>query len=282
MASADDSDRASERPGPRLGRAALAELGIGAAWIVGVAFALRLVELLLGPANLGGAIFGALAVDIAVGRLGVRWDEDDLPATARKRGAIRVAAGALVTVVVGGVVVAVAAALHWFHREGPAAPSSALAFALVRAFAVATRDELLFRGVTLRVAARAGVRPGIARAFAALLGGAALVMVPGVTPAAVALAVALGWLTATLWTRDRGAWAAVGAHAAWLAIVGSAIHGGLLDLDWTNGELAIGASAAGPPAWLAAALLVGAAFVVPKLPWPAVAHVAPASTPPPQ
>jgi hypothetical protein len=270
MAETPDSEApTSDAPrGRARGRAALVELGIGAASLVGIAFALRLLELLLGPANLGAAIFGALAVDIAVGRMGVRWDAEEVPAIAAKKGALRVAAGSLVTLVVAGVVVSVAAALHWFHREGPTAPSSALAFALVRAAALATRDELLFRGVTLRAAARAGIPASVARVFAALVGGAALVLVPGVTPGAVAVAVALGWLTARLWEHDRGAWAAVGAHAMWLLIVGSALHGGLLDVEWTSGELAIGASASGPPAWLAAALLVVAAIVVGRLPWP--------------
>ena len=94
-------------------------------------------------------------------------------------------------------------------------------------------------------------------------------MVPGVTPAALALAVASGWLFASLWERDRGAWAAVGAHAAWTLLVGSALHGGIVDLDWTRGELAVGAAAAGAPAWVATVCLIAAATLLPRLPWPA-------------
>ena len=45
------------------------------------------------------------------------------------------------------------------------------------------------------------------------------------------------------------------------------LHGGLFDVDWTTGELAVGASAAGGPAWLAAAVLTAAGFVVVGLPW---------------
>ncbi len=141
-------------------------------------------------------------------------------------------------------------------------PSAALALAVARAAAVSVRDELLFRGIPLAAAARAGVPAPIARGFAALVSGAAIVMIPGASPAAVALAVASGWLFASLWERDRGAWAAVGAHGAWVLLIGSMLHGGLFDVDWTTGNLAIGASAAGAPAWLAAGVLAVAGVLV--------------------
>jgi hypothetical protein len=246
----------------------LVELGLGAAWLVGLAAGVQLLDQIVGPANLAAAIFGALLIDIAAGRVGVRWDRDDIAADAPKHAAQRVGAGAAVALATGGLALAVAAVFHWFHVEAWAQPSAALAFAAARAAAVAVRDELLFRGIPLAVAARAGVPAPIARAFAALVSGAAILMIPGVTPAAVALAVASGWLFAALWERDRGAWAAVGAHGAWILLLGSALHGGGIDAAWTTGELAVGASAAGPPAWVAAAALVVAAAALPRLRWP--------------
>ena len=264
---ADDLPEVSG-PGPRGSAAPLVELGLGAGWLVGLGAAVQLLDQILGAANLGAAILGALLVDLAAGRAGVRWDREDVGIDARKGAARRVAAGAAVALGAGGLVLALAAALRWFHAEDGARPSAALAFALARAAAVSVRDEMLFRGIPLAAAARAGVPAPIARGFAALVSGAAIVMVPGVSAAAVALAVGSGWLFATLWQRDGGAWAAVGAHAAWLLLIGSLLHGGLFDVDWTTGNLALGASSAGAPAWLTAAVLVVAAIAVNRLPWP--------------
>src|SRR5262249_36765595 len=142
-----------------------------------------------------------------------------------------------------------------------------LAFAVARAVALAVRDELLFRGIPLTAAARAGVPAPVARAFAALVGGASIVMIPGVSAAAVALAVAPGGRFAARWGRERGGVA--GAHAAWTVLVGSVIHGGILDVEWTTGELAWGVGATGAPAWVAAAAMIAASLPLPRLPWPA-------------
>lgn len=245
----------------------LVEIGLGAAWLVGLAAALQVFDQISGAAELRTPLFGALAIDLLAGRAGVRWEWDDAGIDARRHAVRRVGVGAAVALVVGGVVVAVAAMLRWFHGEAAVRPSAALAVAVARAAAVAVRDELLFRGVPLAAAARARVPAPVARAFAALVSGATVVMVPGVTPAAVALAIASGWLFAALWERDRGAWAAVGAHGAWILLLGSALHGGLYEVEWTHGELAVGASAAGAPAWVAAALLTAAGFAVLRLPW---------------
>jgi hypothetical protein len=245
----------------------LVEIGLGAAWLVGLAAALQALDQISGVAELRTPLFGALAIDLLAGRAGVRWDWDELGLDSRRYAVRRTAAGAAVALIAGGLVIAVAAALHWFHGEAMARPSAALAIAVARATAVAVRDELLFRGIPLAAAARARVPAPVGRGFAALVSGATIVMIPGVTPAAVALAVASGWLFAALWERDRGAWAAVGAHGAWLLLVGSALHGGLFEVEWTHGELAVGASAAGAPAWVAAATLAAAGFAVLRLPW---------------
>jgi hypothetical protein len=260
---------------PQAPRARLVELGIGAAWLVGLAAAMQIVEQILGPANLGGVILSALAVDIAARRAGVRWDSpdrglapgkpDEATLDAPPSAIRRVAVGAAVAVLAGGLALAVAAGFRWCHLDAPAQLSPALAFALARAAAVSVRDELLFRGIPLAAASRAGVPAPVARAFAALVSGAALALVPGVTAGALALAIASGWLFAALWHADRGAWAAIGAHAAWALLLGSVLHGGLFDAEWTTGELALGASAGGPPAWVAAAILVVAAAAFPRV-----------------
>jgi hypothetical protein len=250
----------------------LVELGLGAAWLVGGSAVLLTLDALVGAASMATALIGALVVDLMASRAGVRWDVagaagdpwgEPLPEGAPRRLERRVATGALVALAVCAAVVTLSVALRWLIGHGSGVhPAAALGFALVRAGAVAVRDELLYRGIPLFAAARAGVRAPVARAFAALASGAAIALLPGVTPAALALAVGSGWLFAALWDRDRGAWAAIGAHTAWVLLVGSGLHGGLLDLDWAVGNLAIGPSASGAPAWLAALALAGAGFAV--------------------
>ncbi len=44
------------------------------------------------------------------------------------------------------------------------------------------------------------------------------------------------------------------------------MHGGAVELTWTTGELAVGACAAGPAAWVAGLVLVAAAIGVRRLP----------------
>ena len=247
-------------------RGTLLTLAQGAAWLVGLAALVSIIDELFGPGSLPAAILGALALDLLARHAGVRWNRDD-EGVPPGEAARRLAAGAAVALGVGGVILAIGGVLGWFHGHG-AQPSAALAFATARAAAMAVRDELLFCGIPLATAASARVRPVFAQAFAALVSGAAIMLVHGVTPAAVVLAVGSGWLFAALWARDRGAWGPIGAHTAWLLLLGSVLHGGLFELDWSNGELVTGAHASGAPAWLAGVVLVGVGLVVPRIPWP--------------
>jgi hypothetical protein len=80
------------------------------------------------------------------------------------------------------------------------------------------------------------------------------------------LTAASGWLFATLWQRDRGAWSAVGAHAAWALLTGAVLRGGLVDIAFKEGNLGLGPRASGAPAWIAAVIAVVAAALLPRLP----------------
>ena len=255
----------AERAPVQAARPPLLELGIGAAWLVGVASGLQIITLVFGVATLGTPIFGALLLDLVAGRCGVRWDEGSVEGSPYPwgRALARAATGAGIALCAGGAVVAVGLSAGWLHGHGEGIhPVLALIMALVRATAVAVRDELLYRGIPLAAASRARLPAWAGRAFAALAGAAAIALAPGVTAAALAMEAAAGWLFASLWQRGRGAWAAVGAHLAWVLLMGSALHGGLADLDWARGSVALDASSSGPPAWLAAALLATAGTAV--------------------
>ena len=254
----DTADKEPKPPGPPL-----VEIGLGLAWLLGTAALLQVVELLLGRIIMGAAIAGAVVADIACTGAGVRWD-----AGAKrpwKDAVARLAAGAGVAAGVIAVTFALGAALGRLEvRAG--APTLGIFLVVLRSAAVAVRDELVFRGIPLVAAARAGVSKPIARGFAALAGAASIASLPGASPASVALTAASGWLFATLWQRDRGAWSAVGAHAAWALLTGAVLRGGLVDIAFREGNLGLGSRASGAPAWIAAAIALVAAVLLPRLP----------------
>jgi hypothetical protein len=237
-------------------RGYLVEIGLGVAWLIGAAAVLQIIERLLDRALLVVAVAGAVVVDVTSSWAGVRWDEDargDLRSSAVKLG--RGAA-------LGVLVVALALAGSVALGAGSVAlgrPSPTLVIAVIRAVAIGVRDELLFRAIPLTAAARAGVPVAHARVFAALTSAAAVALVPGVTLAAMALSASVGLLAAALFERDRGAWGAVGMHAALVLTAGPLFRGGALDVTWTRGDLTLGVKSAGLPTWLAVGIALALA-----------------------
>jgi uncharacterized protein len=152
--------------------------------------------------------------------------------------------------------VLVAMVTGWGRVAAGVPALGSLGFALVRAAAVGVREELLYRGVVLHAAARAGVSPKIALVFASLTGAAAMALLPGAQLSNVALAAVLGLAAATAWQESGTAWAAVGLHTAWSFGTGIGLRGGVLDVSWSSGGLGEGVKAAGVPAVIAALALL--------------------------
>jgi hypothetical protein len=238
----------------------LREIARGATWLVGIALALRVVEISLGHTPLGATLAGAVLVDLATHRAGVRWDEGE-DAGRMKRAVVSVGRGLAVALALVVLTVLVCAAIgHVQLHLG--SPSLALALGVLRAGSAGVRDELLYRGVPLLVGARVGLGARASIGYAALAGASALLLVPGVSVEAIVLAAALGLLFAVLWQRSGEAWAAVAAHAGWVFFAGAALRGGLVEATWVAGSLGEGARARGVAALVAAGLsLVGAAVV---------------------
>jgi hypothetical protein len=271
-------------------KVSLAHLGLGAAWLVGLAAALQLVEMLLGKSPLASAMAGAVLADVVAGFAGVRWDsqapkgaktaaketkeagkapskaqEEGAPASGARPAGVEAAKASgeevnpvrdigigMATALVAVIVtLLVGAVLGWVMIER-GGPSTSIAFALMRSAATGVRDELMLRGIVLTAAARAGISPRIAAVVAALAGGAVLALVPSVSIGAVALAITSGFFFALLWQRFRGAWAAVGAHAFWVFLISAALRGGFVDVAWSSGSLTSGGRSTGGAAWLAA------------------------------
>ncbi|NUO50018.1 MAG: CPBP family intramembrane metalloprotease [Polyangiaceae bacterium] len=234
---------------PLTAKQRLSILGTGAAWLLGIRAALLILAGVLGSSPLPEAVLGALIVDLATGRAGLPWSEDDL-----KRGEAlrRAMLGAGVGAGVAALALGISLAAGWGTGfAGHADVTSLMAF--VPAGAIAVRDELLYRGLPLLFAARAGLPIWTAVAFGALASPSTFA---GGHPsaAAIALAVSNGALFGTLYVRTKSAWGAVGAHAAWALVTDMLARGTLFEVRWGAGELATGEAAAGPPAFVGAAL----------------------------
>ncbi len=260
---AERANGAKEKGQPRPIGTPLAELGLGLAWLMGTAAAFQVVELLFSRFIMAVAISGAVIADVASTWAGVRWDEGTKRAW--KDAVDRIAAGAGLVTAVIAVTFAIGAVMGRVEAQA-GAPSVGIFLVVLRCAAIAVRDELVFRGIPIVAAGRAGVPAPIARGFAALAGAASMASLPGVSAASLVLVAATGWLFATLWQRDRGAWSAVGAHAAWALLTGAVLRGGIVDIAFKEGNLMLGPRASGAPAWIAAGVAVVAAVVLPRLP----------------
>jgi len=227
----------------------LREIARGVAWLAGTAMAVRFVETLIGRSPLGAALAGAVVVDLAMTRAGVRWDDRD--STKTKGSSSRVWRDIGIGVASASVLVLVPLVLGVIvggATIGLGSFSSTLVFGSLRSAADGVRDELLYRGLPLYVASRAGVKLPFAVGYAALLGVTPLVLVDRLSWEALLVTAAQGVLFAMLWVRTNAAWASVSAHAAWFFLAGVGLRGAILEVSWTSGLLAENARIRGLPA----------------------------------
>jgi hypothetical protein len=166
------------------------------------------------------------------GRMAIAWSDPKAdppiwPAVAR-----RVAIGATLGIACAALAAAGAIAMHGATVAAGAPAIGSLLVGLLVAAMGAVRDELLLRGVVLRATrvlpvAGSLVACGLAAAAARLGvdGSFTLALVPEALRGA-----ALG----ALWVRDRGAWMACGANAAWVWATGPILGGNLLDVRFAG------------------------------------------------
>lgn len=255
----------------------LAEIGMGAAWIIGICAAVAVVDAALSKTPLAAALAAALVSDFAAGFAGVRWDSIELIPKAKKGESAKdesnkkpipfyaIGFGAASSTLILGLTLGIGALFGWVSAE-TGTPSLALLLALLRAGALAVRDELCFRGIALVTASRAGIPTWIALLFGALAGGASMAFASSFDPAAMALAIASGGFFGALWLRFKGAWAALSAHTLFLFLIGPGMRGGLLDIVWSWGALAPKHRSYGGAAWLCASLFAAAALLLLRAP----------------
>lgn len=240
----------------------VAEIARGVGWLVGTALAVRLVETLIGRSPLGAALAGAVVVDLAMTRTGVRWDGDEDRVRARSRmwrgiclgtgiASAIVAVSIIPTLIVGGATI------------GLGTPSSTLLFGALRGGAEGVRDELLYRGLPLLVAERARVPRPWTIGYCALAGATPLLL-DQVSLEALLQTISLGILFTMLWIRTKAAWAPISAHAAWFFLAGIGLRGAIIDVSWTSGMLAENGRTRGLPAVVCAAATILLTVLVSK------------------
>ncbi len=217
-----------------------------AAWSVGLSGLAAALGALLEAHRAGSLAVQAFVVEWGAGRLGVAWSDPTAPPPTTGDVVRRACRGALLGL--GAALVTLSFALLTGGASLSRAPvnGSELLLGVVVALFSAARDELLLRGLVLRAFRHTlPVRSALPLAVCGAVAAAARVAeVPGgelrplftsVTGLATLAIAALGGVClTTLWLRDRGAWVALGAHAAWTLVTTTVLAGGLCDARWAS------------------------------------------------
>ena len=213
-------------PSPRSPLAAAAK---ATAWALGVWAGMQVSLVVLTRNAIAALAVQATIAEWGAGRLGIAWSDPLAPAPSAADLRRRAALGAGLGLGAAGLVVTLALATQR-ASIAPSVPAlGALMLGALMAALAAVRDELLLRGMVLRIA-----RPllGTPAALLACAAASAAVRLGAVDPTALGVGVEAlrGLVLALLWVRDRGAWMPVAANAAWTWGLDSITRGDLLDV----------------------------------------------------
>ena len=211
-------------------RAALRERARIVLWGIAMVGAVVVAGGYLEERHAAAVVVQLVIVEFGTGRLGVAWSDPLAPmptGAAMTRRALRGAAfGAAAAVVLVGASVLARVAELSFGTFGIAP----IAVGLVTSAAAGARDELLLRGLVLRALGPRAELPTRLAVCAAAGVAWRYGTTPNVTWPALAFAGLSAAAFAALWIRDRGAWLAVGANAAFAFCSGTLAQGSLLDV----------------------------------------------------
>lgn len=196
-----------------------------------------------GAAQLAGAVFSnnataVVAVQAALaewgaGRVGLTWSDPLAAIPSGKAIARRAGLGAAMGAGAAALVVVLALATKNAVTATASPALGSLAVGLVVSVLASVRDELFFRGLVLR--ATRGLLPAWASlAACGVAAAAARFGAEGTLDLSVVVEGLRGVALGGVWIRDRGAWMAVGASAAWSWSLQSVVHGGLLDVRFAT------------------------------------------------
>jgi len=215
-------------------KAALRDRARVVGWGIALAAAVQGAAAYLAQNHTGAVIAQVVIAEFGTGRLGVAWSDPLAPIQSGADLAKRAFRGAgfgaaAAAILVGASVIARAATV------GPGTFGVApLLVGLVISACSAARDELMLRGLVLRALGPNAKFP--VQLLACGLAGAAFRFgtQPDATFAAIGFAFASSIAFACLWLRDRGAWLAAGANAAFTFVTGPLAQGTLLDVRATK------------------------------------------------
>ncbi len=198
-------------------------------WTLGAWAAMQVAALVLTRNALALLVVQATIAEWGAGKLAVTWSDPLAPPPAVSAVARRFGLGAAW----GFAGAACVAGVGWAARQasiGPATPAvGALLLGAVPALLGAVRDELLLRGMVLRIG-RSLLGPVGAIVLCGCCAAAARAGAAELTVLAVCVEGFRGIALALVWNRDRGAWMALGANAAWTWALDSLLRGGLVDV----------------------------------------------------
>jgi len=205
----------------------------------------------------GSAAVQAVIAEFGCARLGVAWSDPLAPMPTARAIAARALRGAAFGALAAGAIAAVAALARGARVSFSTAAAAQIVVGLLIACVAAVRDELILRGAVLRAFSQAVPLPA-ALAICGVAGAAAHYGTNGGGTAELAAAGLGAVALAALWVRDRGAWLAWGANAAFRFVTGPLLHGGLFDV---RAENAWGGGDGGVDTGFAAVIVLGAAAI---------------------
>ncbi|MEO8796401.1 MAG: CPBP family glutamic-type intramembrane protease [Polyangiaceae bacterium] len=217
----------------RLGPAEFRETSRIVGWALGAYTAVQIVGMVLAQNAIGATSIGALAAEFMAGKVGIAWSDPHAKEPSSRDIAVRAGRGALL-----GVVLSAAAFIAVFAHGGTTLRGhfgvAAFGVGVLAAGLAAVRDELLLRGFVLR-AFRPVVPLPLVFVICGLCGAAAKLGDEAATPFELVSSAALAVAFAAAWVQDRGAWAAWGAHTAWLLATTTLGRGALFDVKTAGG-----------------------------------------------
>jgi hypothetical protein len=215
-------------------KAALKDRARVVGWGVAIAAAVQGAAAYLAQNHTGAVIAQVVIAEFGTSRLGVAWSDPLAPmqtgAELARRALRGVGFGAAAAVILLGASILAHVASVATGTFGVAP----LLVGLVISVCAAARDELMLRGLVLRALGPNAKLP--VQLFVCGLAGAAFRFgaltdaTLAATFASVAFSFAASVAFASLWLRDRGAWLAVGANAAFTFVTGPVAQGALLDV----------------------------------------------------
>jgi len=198
------------------------------AWGLAIYAGTRVAAVLFESASMPAAVAQAVLAEWGVGRLGVAWSDPKAPIPTTGAIARRAGLGMAVGATMAALLVVFLAATRAVLLDRAAPSIAPVAVALVTAGLFAMRDELLLHGLVMRM--MVSVPSALPRVLACgVTSAAAALGDPSASPRNVAVQGLLGVVFGALWAKDRGAWAAWGAHTAWLFTTSALMQGGLYD-----------------------------------------------------